>query len=264
MGVTHSTIGRWLSGKANLSREGLEKIGKAINAPPGEIRAYFNGNLPLSELFPSDGPIHSMWLVQSLQAIPHLTLDEVFEILREIAIHHKTHGFAKAALDRQSAYEILIKVLRVQQPTLQSLVVLDLDRRNWNIQEFAREISSTSGRVEQILQGDHLNTEEIDAIAKVLPAADARLLRRLHSLSQPEACKYKSLTQAVMRNWDLLTATKIPLERLKLFRDGGDRPTEVELLRLAIALNLSEDCLQSLPLKTGEGNGTQANGNSFD
>jgi hypothetical protein len=61
---------------------------------------------------------------------------------------------------------------------------------------------------------------------------------------------YKSLAQLVMRNWDVLTEyDRIPVDRLKAMRDDGDRPTELEVARLALALGLDEGYVESLAAK---------------
>ncbi|MBE9182530.1 hypothetical protein IQ268_28680 [Oculatella sp. LEGE 06141] len=68
----------------------------------------------------------------------------------------------------------------------------------------------------------------------------------------------KSLQQLVLRNWAVLAENSgVDLERLKLLRDGQGEPSEVEVLRIALALTLSESFVSSLPLKNG---GKQTNG----
>jgi hypothetical protein len=68
----------------------------------------------------------------------------------------------------------------------------------------------------------------------------------------------KSLQQLVLRNWAVLAENSgVDLERLKLLRDGQGEPSEVEILRIALALSLSESFVSSLPLKNG---GKQSNG----
>ena len=68
----------------------------------------------------------------------------------------------------------------------------------------------------------------------------------------------KSLQQLVLRNWALLAETSgVDLERLKILRDGKGEPSEAEVLRIALALGLSESFVSDLPLKNG---GKQPNG----
>lgn len=61
---------------------------------------------------------------------------------------------------------------------------------------------------------------------------------------------YKSVAQLVMRNWDILTEyDRIPTSRLKAMRDDGDRPTELEIARLSLALGLEEKYVEQLSRK---------------
>lgn len=74
----------------------------------------------------------------------------------------------------------------------------------------------------------------------------------------PDSESPKSLQQLVLRNWALLAENSgVNLERLKLLRDGKGEPSEVEVLRIALSLGLSESFVSNLPLKNG---GKQPNG----
>ncbi|MBD2094309.1 hypothetical protein H6F90_03990 [Trichocoleus sp. FACHB-591] len=64
--------------------------------------------------------------------------------------------------------------------------------------------------------------------------------------------RYRSIAHAITCNWDQLQSTKLNLKRLAAIRDGSQKPTETELLRLALALGISEQDLESLPLLDGE------------
>jgi hypothetical protein len=77
----------------------------------------------------------------------------------------------------------------------------------------------------------------------------------------PPATSFKSISHAIVRNWDhLVKNSRIPKERLLAIRDG-DCPSDLEYARLALALKVTEEELESLPLshKGGKSNGT-ANG----
>ena len=68
----------------------------------------------------------------------------------------------------------------------------------------------------------------------------------------------KSLQQLVLRSFStLVEQSGIDLDRLKTFRDGEGEPTEIEILRIALALGFSEKLVAGLPLKNG---GKQPNG----
>lgn len=68
----------------------------------------------------------------------------------------------------------------------------------------------------------------------------------------------KSLQQVILRNWAVLAESSgIELEQLKKLRDGNTKPSEVEILRIALTLNLSESFVSGLPLQNG---GKQPNG----
>ena len=62
-----------------------------------------------------------------------------------------------------------------------------------------------------------------------------------------ETDSYNSIAQLVMRNWEAISSYgKIPADRLKAMRDDGDRPTELEIARLALALGLEEATIEQL------------------
>ncbi|MBE9178640.1 hypothetical protein IQ268_08715 [Oculatella sp. LEGE 06141] len=63
--------------------------------------------------------------------------------------------------------------------------------------------------------------------------------------------EYKSLSQLVMHNLSKLAESgKLPQKRLKELMDG-DRPTEVEVLRIALLLELTEEYVSDLPINGG-------------
>jgi hypothetical protein len=63
--------------------------------------------------------------------------------------------------------------------------------------------------------------------------------------TETDGCK--SIAQLVMRNWEPLSDYgRIPAGRLQAIRDDGDRPTELEIARLALALGLDEAYIEQL------------------
>lgn len=66
---------------------------------------------------------------------------------------------------------------------------------------------------------------------------------------------YRSLSQAITCNWDILGQTRLVLDKLAAIRDGKRKPTELELARIALALKVTEEYLESLPLIDKEENG---------
>lgn len=61
---------------------------------------------------------------------------------------------------------------------------------------------------------------------------------------------YRSVTELITRNWDRLSEYgRIEENRLKAIRDHGERPNELEIARIALALNLEEGYLESLIAK---------------
>jgi len=76
--------------------------------------------------------------------------------------------------------------------------------------------------------------------------------------TDPATFSYKSISQLVMRNWDrLVEYGRVDLERLKVIRDDGDRPSELEIARLALALNLEESDIESIASKGKQPHGTR-------
>lgn len=61
---------------------------------------------------------------------------------------------------------------------------------------------------------------------------------------------YKSINELVARNWERLSEYgRIDAGRLKALRDHGERPNELEIARLALALNLEEGYIETLIAK---------------
>jgi hypothetical protein len=75
--------------------------------------------------------------------------------------------------------------------------------------------------------------------------------RRMAEALERDRPQFRSLAHAICTNWDKLTQTKLNPERLAAIRDGK-KPTETELLRIANALSVSEEYLESLPLQDEE------------
>ncbi|MBD2099254.1 hypothetical protein H6F90_29765 [Trichocoleus sp. FACHB-591] len=72
--------------------------------------------------------------------------------------------------------------------------------------------------------------------------------RRMAEALERDRPQFRSLAHGICTNWDKLTRTKLNPEKLAAIRDGKKKPTETELLRLALALDVSEEYLESLPL----------------
>lgn len=73
----------------------------------------------------------------------------------------------------------------------------------------------------------------------------------------PATFSYKSISQLVMRKWDrLVEYGKINTERLRAIRDDGECPNELEIARIALALNLQESYVEDLAAKGKQPNGT--------
>ena len=64
-------------------------------------------------------------------------------------------------------------------------------------------------------------------------------------LDQVSPALYDSLAQAIALNWDALTGSRISPERLIALK-SGETPTELEQVRLALALNLPESAIEKL------------------
>lgn len=69
------------------------------------------------------------------------------------------------------------------------------------------------------------------------------------------AVEYKSLKQLILRNWDKLADTPIPLNRLQALRDGTN-PTEDDIAQLSQYLDLSIEAIRKISDKGKQPNGT--------
>ncbi|MEP0872878.1 helix-turn-helix domain-containing protein [Trichocoleus desertorum AS-A10] len=72
--------------------------------------------------------------------------------------------------------------------------------------------------------------------------------KRMAQALERDRPQFRSLAHAICTNWDKLTQTKLNPEKLAAIRDGKKQPTELELVRIANALGVSEEYLESLPL----------------
>lgn len=72
--------------------------------------------------------------------------------------------------------------------------------------------------------------------------------KRMAEALERDRPQFRSLAHAICTNWDKLSRTKLKPDRLAAIRDGSKKPTETELLRIALALGVSEEYLDSLPL----------------
>lgn len=122
--------------------------------------------------------------------------------------------------------------------------------------KYQRRIS-ISPEIDQITKemADHYRVSQTEILTRIFDRGYSSVLkeyvsdrRNLQALKkeagQPQ---YRSIKQAVLRNWDALTQSRIHPDRLVKIREG-DRPTELELARIAIAAGVTEDYLEELPL----------------
>ena len=98
----------------------------------------------------------------------------------------------------------------------------------------------------------HILEKEAKAERRSL-AAQARLLidealhaRGLWSLPVPTSSNPETIAELVASNfYRLVTNTRIPQSKLVAYRDGA-KPTDIDLVRIAYALNMNEDTLVEL------------------
>jgi hypothetical protein len=101
----------------------------------------------------------------------------------------------------------------------------------------------------------------LDVFRKGLPNAAVEFRKMaqevdcLLNVVAPDRPHYRSLSQAITCNWDMLGQTRLVLDKLAAIRDGKRKPTELELARIALALKVSEEYLESLPLIDKEESG---------
>lgn len=70
----------------------------------------------------------------------------------------------------------------------------------------------------------------------------------------------EDLEQLISQTWKtLIESSGISLQRLELLRDSKSEPSEVEILRIALALGLPESFVSNLPLRS---RGKQSNGST--
>jgi CopG-like RHH_1 or ribbon-helix-helix domain, RHH_5 len=85
---------------------------------------------------------------------------------------------------------------------------------------------------------------------------EAKLEGRIPNPDDEQRPDYKKFSQVVMHHMSrLVESGRFPNGRLKELM-GGDRPTEVELLRVALLCGLTEEYLSSLPVNGDAKNDT--------
>ena len=151
------------------------------------------------------------------------------------------------------------------------------------IERLARSVREDPTRIQAYLNGeislDELNFFEAlepthyEQIKKLLPELKVselldllpeiyNLLRRQWSKGlsvqvpeQSEAVTYNSVAEIVQQHWETLLQFPRLKERLPALRDG-DQPTEMDLSRIAVALDIDERYLEDLANRPKQTNGT--------
>jgi transcriptional regulator with XRE-family HTH domain len=151
------------------------------------------------------------------------------------------------------------------------------------IERLARCVQETPTRIQAYLNGEialdelHLFGEieptHYEQIKKLLPELKVtelldllleiyNLLRRqwvkgssVQLLEQSEAATYNSVAEIVQQHWETLLQFPRLQQRLPALRDG-DQPTEMDLSRIAVALDIDERYLEELANLPKQTNGT--------
>ncbi len=138
--------------------------------------------------------------------------------------------------------------------TVQDMIEQSLLVRGWNLANLAQISGVDLPRLRQILDHEGLppSSEELAAIAPTCykPDGAAWTPEELEVLAKVQYgaqyyAQYTSLSMLILRNWDLLCRTPMPIERLQALRDGAD-PTETDILRLVLHLRLDEAFVRNL------------------
>lgn len=138
--------------------------------------------------------------------------------------------------------------------TVQDMIEQSLLVRGWNLANLAQISGVELPRLRQILDHEGLppSSEELAAIAPTCfrpdgnpwDAAELEVLAKVQYGAQYYA-QYTSLSMLILRNWDLLCRTPMPIKRLQALRDGA-YPTEEDILRLVLHLRLEEAFVRNL------------------
>lgn len=111
-----------------------------------------------------------------------------------------------------------------------------------------QQIAQHWGRLESDIALD-IFRKGLPVIMEENAAAIAKNMRLQAAFNQ--RYDYTSLSQAITCNLDTLLQTRIDPQRLAAIRDGKVTPDPLELARLALALGVSEEYLENLPLNGG-------------
>lgn len=138
--------------------------------------------------------------------------------------------------------------------SIQDVITQTLTMRQWHIASLAQATHINLDRLLQLLsyEGSPPSRDEIATLSSVAVKPDGSewtteeldVLARIQ-YGELYYRQYTSLPLLILRNWDLLCSSPIPIERLQVLRDGGF-PSETEVLRLALWLRLDEEFVRRL------------------
>ncbi|MCY6493393.1 helix-turn-helix domain-containing protein [Leptolyngbya sp. GGD] len=86
LGVTHSTIRRWESGRGGINEEAIEKLSTGTGISADTIRAYLRGGISLRACLGLEEPLESQSQIV-IEQLPKLSTQELLTVLETTIAH---------------------------------------------------------------------------------------------------------------------------------------------------------------------------------
>ncbi|MEP0915371.1 helix-turn-helix domain-containing protein [Leptolyngbya sp. DQ-M1] len=118
LGVTHSTIRRWESGRGGINEEAIEKLSTGTGISADTIRAYLRGGISLRACLGLEEPLESQAQIV-IEQLPKLSTQELLTVL-ETTIAHLLSRSPKTRPEVAQILQAAIRLLSIPRSSSRS------------------------------------------------------------------------------------------------------------------------------------------------